>query len=78
MINAAQMRAARGLLNIAQPELARYSSVSLATVKRIELGATARADTIKAIRTALERRGVEFIAENGGGAGVRLRKRGRK
>jgi len=30
--------------------------------------------TIAAIRAALESAGVEFIAENGGGAGVRLRK----
>jgi hypothetical protein len=29
-----------------------------------------------AIRTALESAGVEFIDENGGGAGVRLRKTG--
>jgi hypothetical protein len=32
--------------------------------------------TIDAIRTALESAGVEFIAENGGGAGVRLRRPG--
>jgi len=32
------------------------------------------ADAIAAIREALEQAGVEFIAENGGGAGVRLRK----
>ena len=33
-----------------------------------------RPATIAAIRTALEAAGVEFIAENGGGPGVRLRK----
>ena len=32
-----------------------------------------RLDTITAIRTALESAGVEFIEENGGGAGVKLR-----
>ena len=31
-------------------------------------------DTLAKIRRALESAGVEFIAENGGGAGVRLRK----
>lgn len=35
-------------------------------------------DTIGAIAKALEKAGVEFIAENGGGAGVRLAKRGKK
>ncbi len=33
-----------------------------------------REDTVSAIRAALETAGVEFIPENGGGAGVRLRK----
>jgi hypothetical protein len=34
-------------------------------------------DAKERVRTALEKAGVEFIAENGGGAGVRLRKRQR-
>ena len=33
------------------------------------------AEAIAAIRAALESAGVEFIAENGGGPGVRLRRR---
>jgi len=33
--------------------------------------------TLGALRAALEAAGVEFIAENGGGAGVRLRKGGK-
>jgi len=32
----------------------------------------------EAVQRALEKAGVEFIAENGGGAGVRLAKRKRK
>ena len=35
------------------------------------------ANNVAAIRTALEKAGVEFIAENGGGPGVRLKKKGR-
>ena len=31
--------------------------------------------TVTALRTALERAGIVFIEENGGGPGVRLRKR---
>jgi hypothetical protein len=51
--------------------------VSEPTIKRLEsqdgeLGG--RADTAAKIVAALESAGVEFIAENGGGAGVRLRK----
>jgi hypothetical protein len=36
-----------------------------------------RAETGKALAAALEKAGVEFIAENGGGAGVRMKKRGK-
>jgi hypothetical protein len=44
-------------------------------VADFELGNTIpRRTTLAAIRAALEAAGVEFIAENGGGAGVRLRK----
>jgi hypothetical protein len=41
-----------------------------------ELGG--QGDTVWKIRTALEAAGVAFIDENGGGPGVRLRKRSRK
>jgi hypothetical protein len=45
------------------------------TVRQFE-GAAAqpRRATIEVVRTALEAAGVIFIPENGGGAGVRLRK----
>jgi transcriptional regulator with XRE-family HTH domain len=55
--------------------LATAAGVGVATVNRFEIGKhIATAETLAAIRTALESAGVEFIAENGGGAGVRLRK----
>ena len=44
------------------------------TIARLERGETLYPRTLAAIRTALETAGVEFIAENGGGTGVRLRK----
>ncbi|WP_370643281.1 XRE family transcriptional regulator [Roseomonas cutis] len=45
------------------------------TIMRFEgREASPRRSTLTAIRAALEAAGVEFIAENGGGAGVRLRK----
>ena len=64
-----------------QGDLAQSSKISEPTIKRLEsqdgeLGG--RADTADKIVAALEKAGVEFIAENGGGAGVRLKKKGRK
>jgi hypothetical protein len=38
-------------------------------------GEELRSETVAAIQTALEKAGVEFIPENGGGAGVRLAKK---
>jgi transcriptional regulator with XRE-family HTH domain len=71
------IRAARALLRWEQKTLAEASAVSLPTIKRLEgkpglLGA--HQPTENALRSALEAAGVEFIPENGGGAGVRLRK----
>ena len=57
------------------------SSVSLPTIKQLESkpGAmAAHGSTAAALRKALESAGVEFIYENGGGPGVRLRKRQQK
>jgi transcriptional regulator with XRE-family HTH domain len=68
-----QSRAARALLGLTQPELARRANVGLSTVvdferarRRVSLGA------IAALKAAFEMAGVVFIDENGGGAGVRL------
>lgn len=60
-----------------QPQLAEQSKVSVPTVKRMEGSdgpAVGMANNVDAVCRALESAGVEFIAENGGGAGVRLRK----
>ena len=75
-ITPAQSRAARGLLEINQTELADAAKLGLSTVvdfekKRRQVSLLA----IEAIRDALFKAGVEFIDENGGGPGVRLRKR---
>lgn len=69
------------LLGWSQADLAIRSSVSEPTIKRLEakdgpLGG--RAETGAKIIAALESAGVEFIAENGGGHGVRLRKAKRR
>lgn len=71
----AQTRAARGLIDWSQSRLADAAGVSLSTVKDFEAGRRQPVpNNLTAIRAALEAAGVEFIAENGGGAGVRLRK----
>lgn len=73
-----QIRAARALLGLSQTQIADTAGVSSMTVKRAEgSGSPYPADkAIQAIQAALEAAGVEFIAENGGGAGVRLKKNG--
>ncbi|OWK22209.1 hypothetical protein AJ88_15895 [Mesorhizobium amorphae CCBAU 01583] len=43
------------------------------TVNRFEAGQDARESSVDKMRAALVSAGVEFIPENGGGAGVRLR-----
>lgn len=74
-INSAQIRAARAMLRITAQELADAAGVGVATVRRAESDEGAPTKVInQAIRGALEAAGVEFIAENGGGAGVRLRR----
>jgi predicted transcriptional regulator len=71
------IRAARALLRWEQRDLASASSVSLPTIKRLESRPgilAAHMSTVVALKKALEAAGVEFIDENGGGPGVRLRK----
>lgn len=72
-----QIKAARALLGWSQPQLALAAGVSIPTVKRLEaaegvLGG--RPDTSTKLQEALEDAGIQFIEENGGGSGVRLRK----
>jgi transcriptional regulator with XRE-family HTH domain len=81
LITTGQVKAARALLGWSQADLASRSGVSEPTIARLEalkgeLGG--REGTAGKIRTALETAGVDFIDENGGGPGVRLRKRQRK
>ena len=71
----AQLRAARAILGWSQDYLARVSNVSKRTIAGYELGQTSpNPATFTTLIWALEDAGVEFIEENGGGAGVRLKK----
>ena len=77
-LTSAQIRAARALLRWRAQDLARESAVGVATIRRAELvdGETSMtAANDAAVRRSLENAGVEFIEENGGGPGVRLRRR---
>jgi transcriptional regulator with XRE-family HTH domain len=65
---------ARAALQLGVRDLAEAAGVSPTTVTRLERGDALYERTVAAIRAALEAAGVEFIEQNGGGAGVRLRK----
>jgi len=77
MITQKQIKAARLFLDWEQKDLAAASGLSLPTVQRMEKLGLQRSSVANAekLQGALESAGVEFIAENGGGPGVRLRKR---
>ena len=80
-LTSGQIRAARAFLRWRAEDLARVSTVGVATIRRAELAdkeTSMTAPNDMAIRQALEAAGIDFINENGGGPGVRLRKRQKK
>ena len=83
MIIADQIRAARALLGIDQRKLAEASGLSLPTIQRMEASdgqVRGNVDSLVKVVEALERAGVEMIAEGAvsseGGRGVRLKPAG--
>jgi transcriptional regulator with XRE-family HTH domain len=72
-ITSGQCRAARALLDLTQPELAEAAGLGLSTIVDFE---KSRRDVsraaVHAMQKALEKAGIQFIAKNGGGPGVRL------
>jgi ribosome-binding protein aMBF1 (putative translation factor) len=76
-LSSSQIRAARALLRWSAAELAHASALGANTIRRAEVADNETSLTAAnelAVRHALEAAGVEFIDENGGGPGVRLRK----
>jgi hypothetical protein len=76
-LTSAQIRAARALLRWSAEDLAQNSALGINTIRRAELAVGETSMTAAnnlAVRRALEAAGVEFIDEDGGGPGVRLRK----
>jgi len=76
MIDGDQIRAARSLIGWKQQELAEKAGLSFATIQRMETQGTGKSsmENVQAVQRALEKAGVQFIPENGGGAGVRKAK----
>ena len=66
---------ARAALGWTIQDLAREAAVGVNTINRFEAGQDARVSSVDKMRTALEAAGLEFIPENGGGAGIRFRER---
>lgn len=77
MVDHCQLRAGRALTGLSQADVAAAAGLSIPTLKRAEADGTIKVseDAIVAIVNALQKAGVEFIPENGGGAGVRMKKR---
>jgi hypothetical protein len=76
-LKSAQIRAGRALLRWSAQDLAREAALGLATIRRAEGVERETSMTVAndlAVRRALESAGIEFIEENGGGLGVRLKK----
>ncbi len=74
MITARQIRAARVLLGWSLQDLSRHAGLSLNGVKRLEsCHGDPRMSTVRAVKSALEAGGVEFLpVGDGKGEGVRL------
>ncbi|MCP9231423.1 MULTISPECIES: helix-turn-helix transcriptional regulator [unclassified Mesorhizobium] len=66
---------ARAALGWGVRELAEAAQVATQTITRLEQGDRLKPKTLQAVRAAFEAAGIEFIAENGGGPGVRLARR---
>lgn len=72
MISANQCKAARAMLGWSQQDLARESGVNKRTIMDFESGSrTPLLATLRAVHNALDAAGVQMIARNGGGPGVR-------
>jgi transcriptional regulator with XRE-family HTH domain len=74
-VTSAQVRMARAALDWTVRDLAEATGLHRNTISNIEVGRYAGDQTtLELLEKTLKAAGVEFIAENGGGPGVRLRK----
>jgi transcriptional regulator with XRE-family HTH domain len=76
-ITSAQIRAARALIRWTAEDLAREADLGVATIRRAEATDGPLQITVSnlaAVRRTLESAGIDFIFEDDGGLGVRLRR----
>lgn len=74
ILSPALCKMARAATGLGVRDLAKLAHVSQSTVSRFERGEELKEVTISMLQRSLEAEGVQFVAENGGGPGVRLRK----
>jgi transcriptional regulator with XRE-family HTH domain len=78
-VTSAQLRMARAALNWTVRDLAEATGLHRNTINNIEVGRyTGDAKSLELIERVLRRAGIEFIDENGGGPGVRMRRQHKK
>ena len=78
MMIASQIRAARALISWEQTRLSKASGLAIGTIRRMESSdgyVRGIAENVWKVQRALEDAGIEFIDENGGGPGVRLKRK---
>jgi ribosome-binding protein aMBF1 (putative translation factor) len=74
-VTSAQVRMARAAVGWTVRDLANATGLHRNTITNIEVGRyVGDPKTLEIIENALKKAGVEFIEENGGGPGVRLKK----
>ena len=79
VVNPAQVKMARAAIDWSLEDLAKAAGVHRNTISNFETGKYAGdPDTLAKVQKALEKAGVEFIEENGGGPGVRLKRKSRR
>lgn len=74
ILSAAQLRMAKAALGLSNPQLSEMTGLHRNTLNKADQGKATSA-TWALLRLTFEQQGIEFIPENGGGAGVRLLKR---
>ena len=79
LISPEQVRAARAILGLSEADLAKAARVPIEAVRRAEGSgrSVAAADAVEKIAAALEKAGITFLADEGDGPGLRVKKRRR-